>query len=156
MELVATKFEIDVEGDYRAEIDKLLLVPFNSYYGSLFMDVSKDKPMKVKIYKQDNLPVIHLQNSRILLINRAVKELMRFKKEFFDELNNSSNIILDVSSQINKYLDIDNNQDPEQIGGSPYRIVTEDSYIIIPKDSNSRDVLVLSTKRTIIDISNLM
>ena len=153
MEIVATKFEIDVEGDYRAEIDKLLLVPYNSYYGSLFMDVSKDKPMKVKIYKQDNLPVIHLQNSRIVLINRAVKELLRFKKELFDELNNSSNVILDISSQINKYLDIDTNQDPEKIGGSPYRIVTEDSYLIIPKDSNSRDVLVLSTKRTVIDIS---
>ncbi len=145
---MGVKFETELNGNYRAEVEDISLQPYESTYQDIFTNMVKDKPMYVRVYKQDGIPVFHFENAKVIYISRTIKELMKFNKELTAELHNVANQVIDLSLRSTSQIKIQSNADEEKPKTHPFKFLFEESCLALPRDSKSKDVLVIMGKMT--------
>lgn len=141
--MVNVKFELDMNKEYRGEIDKISLLPHDSYYENIFNNMSKDKPMTFKIYREDKCPVYHFTNCRLIYLSRVLKELTRFNKEVSDSIAKQAETVLDLSVNEPDSLSVQSQEIPEEKTTPIFKLYLDDSCLVVPRDSTSKDVVII-------------
>jgi len=145
---MGVKFETELNGNYRAEIEDISLQPYESSYQDIFTNMVKDKPMYTRVYKQDGQPVFHFENCKVIYISRTIKELMKFNKEITAELQNVATQVVDLSMKSTSQMKIQPNDNEEKPYTAPFKFLFEESCLALPRDSKSKDVLIIMGKMT--------
>jgi len=150
------KFEMELNGNYRAEVENISLKPNDSSYQNIITNMIKDRPMYIRVTKQDGKPHFHFENCRVTYISRTIKELMKWNKEFTAELKNVATQVQDLTlraSQIGS-LKSQSTLEDEKPTTAPFKLLFEDSCLALPRDSKSRDVLVIMGRMTEITLGS--
>jgi len=139
------KCKLDLLGEYLVEIEKFSLIPYDSYYDNFFVNLSPNKSMKIKIYKDGGYPTIEGYHGKVMYMNRILQEFKKFKKELTLELTEASKAVITDNSILEKSIEAKAQAkklaDPPKKGLVKIRI--RDSCIVVPRTSNSKDSLVI-------------
>ena len=137
-----------MNGNYRAEVEDISLKPNDSSYQNIFTNMVKHRPIYTRVYKQDGKPVFHFENCRVTYISRTIKELMKWNKEFTSELNNVALQVTDLSLKASQIKSQSQTEEEEKPTTAPFKLLFEESCVALPRDSKSKDVLVVLGRMT--------
>ena len=159
IDLDKIKFEIDTKMDYRAEFGRFSLIPCNCDYENFLMDLSSEDRMIVRLFKKDEYPVLAVRNAKIIYVARVIKELVQYKKELQEKIIATSKSLRDEASAYDCiYADneVEKNIEDQEFDKTPFfKVLITDSAIIVPRNSKSKDVFVLSAKKILTTIGKL-
>jgi len=136
---------MDPHGEYLVMIEKFSLIPYDSYYDNFFVNLSPDKPMKIKIYKENEYITIEGYHGKVIYMNRILQEFKRFKKQLTLELTQASKDVIPNNLILEKSLEAKAKakKDADPPKKPLVRIRVRDSCIIVPRTTNSKDALVI-------------
>ena len=126
--------------DYLTTLKSLSIIPYDSYYDNILIKMSKDKPIKLKIYNEDGYPTFYIKNAKLIYLERLFKEIKQFKSEIEKEISESSKKIVEGSPF--KQRRIQTKSIHEGLG-PVFRIKLKNSCFVFPRSSNSKDLTLL-------------
>jgi len=118
------------------------------------VDMGKDKTTNIIFYKEDERPTIHVTNCKVIYLGRVLKEFMRFNKEVREQLNKNALETLKYDLDLCQEPMLTKPKPPPKESKSPFKMIFEDSCLVIPRNSKSKDAIVMLGKRSEVTIGN--
>ena len=130
--------------EYSGKISDISLIPYeDSYYKNFFVGLKDSKQVSVDIVKGQGVPIFTVENSKIVLLNRTLLELKKFKKEL----------------AINDEVAPQNQSEKEalDIADTPmFKLILKNSSIVLPRNSTSKEALVLLCELANVNLSKYL
>ena len=138
--------------DYDIDIGKFSLKPHDSYYNNFILNMAKEETFAIKVIKEKNYPVLKIKNSKIIYLNRVIGEIREFIRSIESEIQLSSQKLAEAKSIkiVQEPLQTQTNKDDQIFASTKsnvMKIVIEDSCLVIPRSSRSKDIFVLMFKK---------
>ena len=115
----------------------------------MFMNIREGTNMRIRIYNEDECPVCVIEGCKVIFINRSIQEI----KRFFSLLNQAIIKDLDkisIQSPQRRKIDYKLLHEGDTI---LIRIAVRDSCVVIPRNSNTREVAIVFSNSIDIKIS---
>ena len=139
------RYEVDLKGEYRAEIDSLGFMPYDSFYENLVTSLAGGNLTNIRLYKEDGYAVFVGHGCRLIWLARAIREVQLFQRDVTNQLKDSTKyLMLDITDPPSKQEQQQKNV--ERKPGFRMKIRLEDSCVVIPRSSKSKDVIVAVAK----------
>lgn len=138
------EYQRDLEGQYEVRCGRFGVHPRNSYYGNFIVDMAPSYPMSIRLYKTEEYPVLHIQNSKIIYLERVIAEIKAFQRGINREIEAASQKISQVTAPKPQ-------RNYDRPGASSRSVMVklqlDNSCIVVPRDSKSQDVLIALFER---------
>jgi len=134
-------------------IKKLSIIPYDSYYDNVLINMSKNKSIKLKIYNEDDYPTFYIKNAKLIYLDRLFKEIKQFKSEIQKEISESSKKIANNSPF--KQRNPTKSRDEEDVGPF-FRLKLKNSCFVFPRNSNSKDLVLFLFDKADVKFGNSM
>lgn len=156
LDIAELEFQRDLEGQYEITCTKFGVYPRNSYYNNFLVDMAPAYPMAIRIYKnqEEDSPVLHIQNSKIIYLERVIAEIKAFQRGIQREIETASQKISQVTVT-KPQTDLKNyNKAGVSSRSVMFKLQLDNSCIVVPRDSKSQDVFIALFERVDATIGN--
>lgn len=154
--IINAEFEKDSKDAYTGNIEMVKLNPKKGCYKNLFLNISPNQALYIKIEKGESVPIVTIGNAKIIYLDSAIRDLTDFKKEIQAKLKNHAKELSNSRSPLPKEMEsnhsIENNENTDQ---KMIKMHILNSIVVVPEDSDSKNIFEVYAEQVEVDVSNL-